>query len=327
VPALVIASGRDPSVSLDKLRALKTASTVELKTYADADPHFTGRQGEVTLEIANWLAAQRLGVPPRVLTRVLDVPTEGGRILQGLLYRPQKAPDPRQPALILVGGRTADTIQSSTQWMGTRLAAKGFAVFAPGMRVSGIAGFESSTHAEAAEDIGRWIDRAAALGYKRIVLTGHSNGGIWISNYMSLHDDKRVVGLVYFAPTRNTRSSADGPEGAQWERDLQTARAAVARGDGMRQIIGLMTAQAWLDNNGPDSRGVHTQRVTEFDRPALSITGAKDALMTEDFVAAFNAAYRGKLTAIRYPDGSHGLRENKGRVADDVAAWLKATFR
>ena len=326
VPALVIASGRDPSVSIDKLRALKTGSTVELKTYADADPHFTGRQGEVAQDITRWLAAQHLEVTPRVVTHVLDVPTADGRILQGLLYRPEKALDPKRPALILVGGRTADTIQSSTQWMGTRLAAKGLAVFAPGMRVSGIAGFESSTHAEAAEDIGRWIDRAVALGYKRVVLTGHSNGGIWISNYMSLHKDPRVVGLVYFAPTRNTRGSANGPEGAQWERDLQTARAAVSRGDGMRQIIGLMTAQAWLDNNGPDTRGVHTQRVTEFDRPALSITGAKDALMTDDFVAEFNRAYRGKLTAIRYAEGSHGLRENKGRVAEDVAAWLKATF-
>ena len=95
----------------------------------------------------------------------------------------------------------------------------------------------------------------------------------------------------------------------------------------MRQIIGLMTAQAWLDNNGPDTRGLHTQRVTEFERPGLSITGAQDALMTEDFVAAFNRAYRGRLSAIRYANGSHGLRESKGRVADDVDAWMKANFR
>ncbi len=327
VPTLVIASGRDPSVSLAKLRALKTAGTLELKAHADADAHFTGRQADVVQDIASWLSAQHLTVPPRVVTQVLDVPTAGGRVLQGLLYAPDPPPDPARPALVLIGGRTADTIQSSTQWMGTRLAAKGYAVFAPGLRVSGVAGFESSTHAEAAEDIGLWIDRAAALGHRRVVLTGHSNGGIWISNYMSLTQDPRVLGMVYFAPTRNTLEDAQANEGAQWQRNLQTARAAVARGDGMRQIIGLLTAQAWLDNNGPDTRGMHTLRVTEFDRPALSITGAKDALMTDDFVARFNGAYRGRLTAIRYPDGSHGLRESKGRVADDVDAWLKATFR
>ena len=200
------------------------------------------------------------------------------------------------------------------------------AVFAPGLRISGVAGFQASTLAETAEDIGHWVDRLAALGYKRVVLTGHSNGGIWISNYMSLMHDRRVVGMVYFAPTRDSPTFAQAEEGPQYARNLKIARDAVTRGDGMRQVIGLMTAQAWLDNNGPDARTMHTLRVREFDRPGLSITGAKDPLMSPDFVADFRRNYRGKLAEIRYPDGSHGLRESKPQLGNDVAEWLRATF-
>ena len=57
------------------------------------------------------------------------------------------------------------------------------------------------------------------------------------------------------------------------------------------------------------------------------ITGAKDPLMSADFVAEFARAYRGPLAQVRYDNGSHGLRENKDRVILDTAAWLKKTFK
>jgi hypothetical protein len=56
------------------------------------------------------------------------------------------------------------------------------------------------------------------------------------------------------------------------------------------------------------------------------ITGAKDPLMDEAFVAQFAKVYKGPLTQVRYPNGTHGLRENKDRVAIDTAAWLEKTF-
>ena len=95
----------------------------------------------------------------------------------------------------------------------------------------------------------------------------------------------------------------------------------------MRVPIGLLSSHAFLDNNGPNSRAMHTQRVREFDLPALSITGAKDALMSDAFVAEFGRAYKGPLKSVRYATGSHGLRENKDRVAQDVRTWLEETFK
>ena len=87
-----------------------------------------------------------------------------------------------------------------------------------------------------------------------------------------------------------------------------------------------MSARAFLDNNGPDAGTVHTAKVGMFDLPGISFTGARDPLMTPDFVEAFSKAYKGKLDTVRYENGSHGMRENKNRLIADMVNWLRRTF-
>ena len=328
VPTFVIAGDRDETVSIDKLRALRTASTVDLQVLPGADAHFTGFEGDVSKRIATWLKARDLGIKPRVTTRALDVTAENGRVLQGVLYTPAGTSARDKPIVTLVSGRTGDTIQSSTHWMGWRIAQQGYAVLAPGMRISGVAGVESETLATAASDLGRWNDKLASLGYRRIVMGGHSNGGIWLSNYLSLTHDPRVVGTIYFAPTRDEPTYTRLIDGdAVFDQKVRDAQAAVAAGKGLTTPIGLLSAQSFLDFTGPESRAVHTARVKEFDLPGLVITGGKDPLMSPDFVAEFERVYRGPLTMVRYDNGTHGLRESKNRVGVDVGAWLAKTYR
>lgn len=52
----------------------------------------------------------------------------------------------------------------------------------------------------------------------------------------------------------------------------------------------------------------------------------QDPLMTPTFLQQFRAACKGLLTLLEYPDGSHGLRENKGRLRLDVAGWVLRNF-
>ena len=327
VPTLIIASDRDDGISIDKLRALHTASTIELRILPGADPHFRGSEAAVARDIAKWLAAHDLGIRPRVRLDTIDVTADDGHVLQGVLYTPEGVDVKARPAVMLVSGRTGDTVQSSTHWMGWRIAQQGYAVFAPGMRISGTAGVESHTLADTASDLGHWIDRAAALGYRRVVMAGHSNGGIWLSNYLSLTHDKRVVGTIYYAPTRDEPTYTRRLDGdVVFDQKVRDAQAAVAAGRGAITPIGLLSANSFLDFTGPDSRAVHTERVKEFDLPGLAIVGGKDGLMEPEFVAEFKQDYRGPLEVLRYPDASHGLRESKDRVGIDTAAWLAKTF-
>lgn len=306
---------------------LKTAGPVDTVRFAGDAGNFAGQEAKATQVIASWLAAHDLGLRPKVTVSALDVTTNGGRILQGVRYAPVGKVDPNRPVVILISGRVGDTIQSSTDWMGWRLAQKGYIVIAPGMRISGVAGFQSSRLSEVSEDIGHWVDKAQAIGARRVVLGGHSNGGIWLSNYIAQTHDKRVVGTIYIAPTRDSPSyTRDHSPPGQYERDVARARAAQAAGHDMDVAIGLMSARAFLDNNGPDAGTVHTAKVRLFELPGISFTGAKDPLMSPDFVAEFSKAYRGKLTTVRYDNGSHGMRENKNRLIADMAAWLRRTF-
>ena len=323
LPTLVLISGTaewtgDP---------LKVSGSLDTVRFAGDGGNFAGLEDKVTAAMAGWLAAHDLGLRPKVTVSTLDVTTNGGRILQGVRYAPVGKVDPNRPVVILISGRVGDTIQSSTDWMGWRLAQKGYIVIAPGMRISGVAGFQSSRLTEVSEDIGHWVDKAQAIGARRVVLGGHSNGGIWLSNYIAQTHDKRVVGTIYIAPTRDSPSYArDHSPPGQYEKDVAAARAAQAAGRDMDQAIGLMSVRAFLDNNGPDAGTVHTAKVRLFELPGVSFTGARDPLMSPDFVAEFSKAYRGKLTTMRYDNGSHGMRENKNRLIADMAAWLRRTF-
>lgn len=323
LPTLALVSGRDTATS-DRLRL---AVKPDIVRFPRDIGNFAGQEARASDAIADWLAARGLGVRPAVTTDVLDVTTGGGRVLQGVRYAPDGGADPKRPIVLLVSGRVGDTIQSSTHWIGWRLAQRGYVAIAIGMRISGVAGFQSSRLTEVTDDIGKWVDKAATLGVGGVVLAGHSNGGIWLSRYIADTHDKRVAGAIYIAPTRDSPSYArDRSPPGQYDKDVAAARAAAAQGRDMDVAIGFMSARAFLDNNGPDARTVHTAAVREFDLPGLSITGAKDPLMSDDFVRDFGAAYRGKLDTIRYPNGSHGFRENKNRLVDDIATWLARTF-
>lgn len=323
VPGLALISDKAAWASAP----LVSATPLETIRFDNDSGSFVGQEDRVADTIANWLGKHGLGIRPRVRETVLDVTTSGGRILQGIRYAPAGPVDPQRPLVILIAGRVGDTIQSSTHWLGWRLAQKGYVAIAPGMRISGVAGFQSSRLTETVEDIGHWVDKASAMGARRVVLGGHSNGGIWLSNYIAQTHDKRVVGTIYIAPTRDSPSYArnHSPPG-QYERDVAIARAAQAAGRDMDVAIGLMSARAFLDNNGPDAGTVHTAKVAMFDLPGISFTGGHDPLMSPDFVAAFGKAYKGKLEAVRYENGSHGFRENKNRIVADMAAWLARTF-
>ena len=323
VPGLALISGKAAWSG-----AVNTAAPLDIIRFDNDSGNFAGQEDRAVKAIADWLAAHDLGVRPAVVTTTLDIITAGGRILQGIRYAPAKRVDPKRPVIMLIHGRVGDTIQSSTHWMGWRLAQQGYVVIAPGLRISGVAGFQSSRLTEVREDIGLWADKAAALGAKRIVVGGHSNGGIWLSDYIAATKDKRIVGTIYVAPTRDSPTyTRDHSPPGQYDKDVAKARAAQAAGKDMDVAIGFMSARAYLDNNAPEAETMHTAKVALFDLPGVSFTGAKDPLMSPDFVEAFGTAYKGKLEAVRYDNGSHGFRENKDRLIGDMAAWLRKTFR
>jgi pimeloyl-ACP methyl ester carboxylesterase len=319
VPTLVLAGDKVPMTPLARVKALAGAK-VDVGIVAGGTDDLAPVANVVTDDIAAWLKAHDLGVRGGVRITAADTKTTGGVPLYGLVYEPEGGADPAKPVVMLIHGRSGDTLQASSQWIGWRLAQLGYKTIAPSLRISGATGIETQTMASTEEDIGHWID---AVGAKRVVLGGHSNGGIWISNYVSDTHDKRVAGMIYFAPTADAAEYMTRGMGLEaYRRDDDRAYRAIAAGRGTDEVLGVNTAVSFVELFGSKARTVHSDRVKEFDLPGLAIAGGHDELMSVWFLTKFTTNYKGKLTLVRYPEGTHGFRESKNRLAADTAAWL-----
>ncbi len=349
VPILMLAGTYDTAVPPGRMEELKQLAVnspkVDHITYQDVNHFFEGVWDESTDDMVAWLSDIDLGPKPRVHVDIVDTRVANGRHLPGILYTPENGSDTSKPAFVLKHGWTGDIIHSSNHWLGWRLAQAGYTVLAPETRTSGRRGIQAVKLKDVADDLGHWIDFLESRGFDRVIMEGHSAGGIWISNYMSETNDPRVIGMVYLAPTRNMPHRVrDGLGRNRYAEVVADAQEAVARGEGRTHLINVkymvddydpergirsgvtMLADQFLDYWGPDSRAVHTDRVRDFDRPSLSIAGTKDLLMTEEFIRRFTRAHRGDAEAVWYEGGSHGLRESKDRVLADVVAWTERNF-
>ena len=349
VPILMLAGTYDSAVPPGRMEELKqlaiNSPKVDHITYQDVNHFFEGVWDQSTDDMVTWLNEIDLGPKPRVHVDIVDTRVANGRHLPGILYTPENGPDPDKPAFVLKHGWTGDIIHSSNHWLGWRLAQAGYVALAPETRTSGRRGVQAYKLEDVADDFGHWIDFLENRGFDRIIMEGHSAGGIWISNYMSETNDPRVIGMVYLAPTRNMPDHfRNGMGRKRYEQVVADAQAAVDRGDGRTHLVNekymiadydpergirggvTMLADNFLNYYGPDSRAVHTDRVRDFDRPSLSIAGTADLLMTEDFIRRFTRAHKGKAEAVWYEGGSHGLRESKDRVLSDIVAWTEKNF-
>lgn len=325
VPTLVLAGDRVAMSPVGAVKGLAGAG-VDVRIVEGGDD-LAARADGVTSDISGWLRNHGLGTRRGVTVTATDVTTVGGQSLYAMVYEPEGGVDPAKPVVMLIHGRSGDTLQSSSQWMGWRMAQHGYRTIAPSLRISGATGVETQTMASTEVDIGKWMDAVSAMGAQRVVLAGHSNGGIWISNYVGDTHDKRVVGMIYFAPTVDAAEYLKRQGGvAAYARDDARSLAAVAAGRETQEVLGVNTAISWADLYGSKARSVHSERVTEFALPGLAIAGGKDELMSDWFLTRFKAKYRGGLTLLRYPEGTHGFRESKNRLVGDAAGWLDKTF-
>lgn len=324
VPALILASVDNPAVAMAKLRKYRTdtVAAIDLKDYQRP---LDAVRDRVVADAMNWLVVHGVGPRPRVHEQLVDTVTADGTVLSAMLYTPETI-DPAKPAVIMAHGRSGDMIQSSTHWMGWRIAQKGYVVLAPSLRISGLSGIQTSTRAEVTEDLKSWMNRFAQLGYQRVVATGHSNGGIWISDYMAVTHDPKVIGMIYMAPTVNVTTWDERRADPATFARYKEAKAAVERGDGTTRVFGIQSATLVYDSLRPESPS-HPERMGQFDLRALAIMGSEDDLFKRPGVRErLRAGYKGSYEELIYEGGTHGLRESKDRVATDVDNWIRKTF-
>ncbi|MDX2222201.1 MAG: hypothetical protein SFV21_05605 [Rhodospirillaceae bacterium] len=242
VPQLLLSGDKDTFVTIPFLDELKAAAVnaprVDVKWYEGGINHvFEGVRDTASDDTFAFLSDLGLAPTPRVISRLVDITAADGAEQPGVLYEPAAGRDTSKPLFIVIYGYGGDVIRSSSEWLPARLAREGYTSLGVADRANGAA-ILRSIFTEVAKDHAAWVDYAASLGFSKVVLVGHSWGGIRATHYKVSTNDPRVAGLVFLAPTRDAPQWAERGLGReQYRRMVAEAKDAVAAGRGRTTLI------------------------------------------------------------------------------------------
>jgi len=188
---------------------------------------------------------------------------------------------------------------------------------------------------EEVRDLAAWIALAEQLGFKQVVLAGHSAGWAAVRRYASQSQDPRVVGLVF--ASGEVRAEAGPPDPDQ----LAQATKMIAEGnpDDLVRIRGrsfpsFVSAGTFMDNvNTPselgDFFGISTPNagVTRVRGPLLAFFGSSGDVGAERDLELLKSSVerqsggpkRVRIAMIR--GGDHMYTGQEEQVAETIACW------
>jgi pimeloyl-ACP methyl ester carboxylesterase len=234
--------------------------------------------------------------------------------------------------------------------IGRALAARGYTTFAGNTRMhdlGNVLGYRYGKRirgggywgvaGEEVRDLAAWADFAESLGFKRLVLVGHSAGWSAVRSYEAETQDARVVGVV-------VASGAVRAETRPTDRDqLAEAKRLMAAGEGdalirdpKRSFPSYISAATFMDiaNAPPASRDFFGEQAQTPDPgvrrircPLLAFFGDRDDVGTaEDLRVMVSSIARqptgpSGVTTTMIGNADHMYTGEEAQVADTIARW------
>ena len=185
--------------------------------------------------------------------------------------------------------------------------------------------------AESQSDIAGGIDALARLGYQRIVLVGHSFGGIAAAAYAAAHPSSVQALALCSAGTggrdylvqssRRGMLAGDGHEAIDAE-----ARRLVAAGEGDTMIAlpgwwYAITAASWVDLS--ENVPLTVENAGRYPGPVLALRGEREPQELYPAEAIVQAA-GARATLAVIPNGDHFYNGVEDAFAHAVSGWFEA---
>lgn len=273
-----------------------------------------------------------------MITELITFRTPDGVALDGAWYRPGNGGRPGVAAL-LVHGKARNFYAGPSRFLVPHIVERGFAALAinrrghdviyskPGLREPAGAAFE--VFADSQQDILGAADWLATQGYPRVVLVGHSFGGV-ASTCFAVQHSARVVALVLCSaaaggPAYLERVSKDWLAGDALPVLLERARGMRAAGRGEDLLLApkwwwAISARSVLELNVPDL----VASAARTTCPILAIRGSLEPADAYPIERVREAA--GGRAATRIVGGDHYYAGHEQEAGEVVAEWLAKTL-
>jgi len=282
-----------------------------------------------------------MATPPGVSISLARLRTRDGVFLDGVIAEP---PRRRRAALIWVHGLGSvfSSGQPLIRELSERLGAKGIAYFKFNTRGhdvvarggSRLAGAAFERFGRSVEDIRTVIRAAAARGYRRVILAGHSTGANKVLHYAARARDRRVSGLLLLGPVSDVAAEMKRIGAAELGRRVARAERLAARDPDalVPRAWGLWSAQRYLSLYRPGGiedvfpyyrAGARWAALRSVRVPVAAIVGARDEFLDRpaaDLIDAFanHAAATRSFTGVVIPGAGHGFQGRERALADAI---------
>lgn len=276
-----------------------------------------------------------------IAERIVQVQTKDAVADAGALFAPPK--NIAKPfAVIWIHGASLNFYDPAYLAIGRDLAKHGYTFITGNTRMHDLGNDEAwpggkrirggtywGIPSEQVRDIAAWIDFAEGLGFKRIVLVGHSAGANAVREYQAQTNDPRVAGLVL--ASGDVRPDTRVPP-AEW---VSTAKQDMADGKPEELVQGpFLSAATFLDivNRPPEFKDFFGELsagagVSRIRCPLLVILGTDGDVGNEEDLERIKSSVKrlptrpSRVNTALIQGADHMYDRHEDRVAEVIASW------
>jgi pimeloyl-ACP methyl ester carboxylesterase len=297
-----------------------------------------------------YLAAQSNQQGPAAFTeQVVHVQTKDDIADSGALFAPPK--DVAKPiAIIWIHGWGVNFYFPTYVEIGRALAKRGYTTITANTRMHDIGNVEAwhgekkvrgggywGVPSEQLQDLAAWVDFAQQLGFKRVILVGHSDGWGAVRRYQWQTQDSRVAGLVLASgPVDADTAMPDPDQIAQARKMMADGRPEDLVTDPKRSFPSFVSAATLLDiiNTPPELKdffGVQTANpgITHVHCPLLGFFGTNGDVGDEKDLELMKTSIKrqrsgpSSVTTALIDGANHMYWGQEDRVAQVIANWAE----
>jgi pimeloyl-ACP methyl ester carboxylesterase len=182
------------------------------------------------------------------------------------------------------------------------------------------------TIADCVEDIEGGIRFLLELGHRRVVLLGHSLGGLKVL-YHSAHVQNQVVrSIVLCSPVRSMRAIYKFRLGERFEEIQERATECIRRGDPDRLLSlypvwpYVLSAKSVVDFMSSDTRANVYKFIDKISVPLLVVLDGSE----REYSLATDAKSAPRCDTVRVRNADHFFNGVQTQTADAILGWLRS---